>query len=252
LALAFAISFALHEVAAGIVPTSLGVAPARREIVTSARIVHVVLRAVATPRPRIVRRIYRPPPHLPVHRVIAHARSGSQAPHTKAVSHRTHASKPVWDLGNGIAANQSGAGASGRGAAVGTGTAGQGGSGSDAAAGDEPCGYVTFSDPHGSQFDRGTRGFWVDIRMSVHFADGSLQSTILDYPWYYTSEAANPWSDANLKDPNFPTRLQTPPPEKLGGEPPLVKYVIAHSTPDGMTLLKECPTEPQPGRNRRS
>ncbi len=106
----------------------------------------------------------------------------------------------------------------------------------------EPCGFVTFSNPHGSEFDSRTRGFYVDIRMSVHFADGSLQSLVLDYPWYYSSEAANPWSDQNLKDPNFPTRFQSPPPGKLEGEPEIVKYVITHSTSDGMTLLKDCPT----------
>ena len=104
-----------------------------------------------------------------------------------------------------------------------------------------PCGFVTFSDPHGSQYDPRTHGFWVDIRMSVHFADGSSQSMILDYPWYYPSEAANPWSDRNLRDPNFPTRFQQPPPEKATGEPPLVQYVMAHSTADGLTLLRDCP-----------
>ena len=83
--------------------------------------------------------------------------------------------------------------------------------------------------------------------MSVHYADGSSQSVMLDYPWYYPSEAANPWSDQNLKDPRFPTRFQTPPPNKVGSEPPLVQYVVAHSTPNGMTLLRDCPTEPRQG-----
>jgi hypothetical protein len=83
--------------------------------------------------------------------------------------------------------------------------------------------------------------------MAVHFSDGSSQSMMLDYPWYYSSEAANPWSDQNLKDPSFPTRFQPPPPSKLAAEPPLVQYVISHSTPDGMTLLHDCPqTSPTP------
>jgi len=69
----------------------------------------------------------------------------------------------------------------------------------------------SFSDPHGSAFDPRTRGFYVDIRMRVHLADGSSQSLVLDYPWYYASESANPWSDENLRDPNFPTRFQPPP-----------------------------------------
>lgn len=77
--------------------------------------------------------------------------------------------------------------------------------------------------------------------MSVRFADGTAQSMILDYSWYYPSEDANPWSDRNLRDPDFPTRFQQPPPGKAAGEPPLVQYVMAHSTADGLTLLRDCP-----------
>jgi len=254
LAVAFAISLALHEIVAGVVPKRLAVAPPQPEVVTRVAIVHVAVRTVATPHLRIVRIVYRPPPHLTAHRAAArirsgaHVSSGSQRPRPKSLPHRSLQSKPIWDVGKGIAASANGAGAG----AAGSGAAAEGERGNDAATGDEPCGFVTFSDPHGSQFDPRTRGFRVDIRMSVHFASGSTQSVILDYPWYYVSEAANPWSDANLKDPSFPTRFQTPPPEKLGGEPELVRYVIEHSTPDGMTLLKGCPTEPQPGRNWRS
>ena len=76
--------------------------------------------------------------------------------------------------------------------------------------------------------------------MSVHFADGSRQSVILDYPWYYASENANPWSAQNVKDLDFPTRFQAPPAAKLAGEPQLVQYVAQHSTADGMTLLRDC------------
>lgn len=256
MAIALAISIALHEILAGVVPTRLAVAPARPEVVTRAAIVRVALHAVATAHPRIVRIVYHPPSHLIARRVAAqvrggsHVRGGSQRPPAKAQPHRSlqaYQSKPIWDTGSSVAVHHRGGGG-----AIGRGTGAQGSGGSDAAGGNEPCGFVTFSDPHGSQFDPRTRGFWVDIRMSVHFADGTLQSMILDYPWYYASESANPWSDANLKDPSFPTRFQTPPPQRLGGEPELVKYVIAHSTPDGMTLLKDCPTEPQPGRNLRS
>jgi hypothetical protein len=131
-------------------------------------------------------------------------------------------------------------GGNGNGAGTGAGTGTQG-AGTGAASGAPPCGYVTFSDPHGSHYDPHTRGFWVDIRMSVHFADGSAQAMILDYPWYYSSEAANPWSSRNVNDPNFPTRFQPPPSEKLAGEPELVKYVMDRSTPDGATILRDCP-----------
>jgi hypothetical protein len=163
--------------------------------------------------------------------------SGAAAPKPPAFSN----SKPIWDVA--AAGSRSGAGTSQSGNAAGAGgTSGESASGNGAAAGNEPCGYVDFSDPHGSHFDSQTRGFWVDIRMTVHFADGSSQSTILDYPWYYPSEAANPWSQANLRDPNFLPRFQPPPAAKTAGEPPLVQYVIAHSTPDGLTLLNDCPS----------
>ena len=146
--------------------------------------------------------------------------------------------KPVWDIpagGQGASAgNRSGAG-----------SAGNGISGNGAAGGGEPCGFVEFSDPHGSRFDSRTHGFWVDIRLSVHFPDGRAESLLLDYPWYYASEASNPWSDQNLNDPNFPTTFQSPPPDKLANEPPLVRYVIAHTGPGGYTLLKDCPA-PKP------
>ncbi len=87
--------------------------------------------------------------------------------------------------------------------------------------------------------------------MSVHFAGGTSQSIVLDYPWYYASETANPWSDQNLKDPYFATRFQRPPPDKIAGEPALVKYVMDRSTADGMTLLRDCPT-PMPSAGEKS
>ncbi len=171
---------------------------------------------------------------------------------TNSVAQRTSRasnSKPLWDVRNAAdpAASLTGGGTAAAGAGSGS---GEQGNGSGAASGDEPCGFVTFSDPHGSQFDTRTGGFWVDIRMSVHFSGGTSQSMILDYPWYYPNEAANPWSDQNLKDPNFPTRFQPPPAGKIAGEPPLVKYVMERSTADGMTLLRDCPTPAPAGSGK--
>ena len=240
LLVAFAISIALHEIVAGLIPASLAHRPTR-ETVTHAQVLHITLVPIATPAPLVQ-------PPIPVARVAVvpvvkprairniEGRAGRHKLATRTQSlhaelARTHNSKPIWDAGAGVKTGgmlaQTGNGALG---------AGQ----SSAAA--EPCGFVIFSDPHGSQFDPQTRGFWVDVRMSVHFADGSSQSLILDYPWYYPSEAANPWSDQNLKDPNFPTRFQPPPTAKRDAEPPLVQYVITHSTPEGLTLLHDCPS----------
>jgi len=147
----------------------------------------------------------------------------------------------VWDVGSGRGAGQVAAAQAGTALGSGSGSGAQG-TGSGPATGSEPCGFVEFSDPHGSAFDPRTRGFYVDIRMRVHFADGTSQSLVLDYPWYYSSEADNPWSDQNLRDPDFPTRFQPPPQSKLGDEPELVRYVMDHSTAEGLTLLRDCPS----------
>jgi hypothetical protein len=187
--------------------------------------------------------------------VVRHTTTGPQA--RKEIVHRAGAArpkppqfshtKPIWDIparaqGAG-SENRSGAGSAGNGIA-GNG-AGSAGNGNGAVPGSEPCGFVDFSNPHGSRFDASTRGFWVDIRLTVRFPDGRSESMLLDYPWYYTNAASNPWSDQNLNDPNFPTTFQSPPPNRLANEPPLVKYVIAHTGPGGYTLLKECPS-PKP------
>jgi hypothetical protein len=192
---------------------------------------------------------------LPVRNNLPEARAGASPAFHRAipVQHaalRSAASRPVWDVaasGTALSATTAGSGTSG---GAGTGSGSQG-AGSGAASGTPPCGYVTFSDPHGSHFDSRTHGFYVDIRMSVHFADGSVQSMLLDYPWYYSSEAENPWSDRNLRDPNFPTRFQPPPTEKATGEPQLVRYVMEHSTPNGSTLLDDCPAAPPTPAARR-
>jgi hypothetical protein len=236
-----------------VIPRSPAAAQAQREIVTRAQILRVSHVAVKpTPRPRPTSAISIIP--SPVHRVrviaatVEGRKGGPQAP---AIQPRTAAAtqygaKPVWDVARGstaqLAAAQTG-NAAGSGTATGSASgAGTTGTGDSVATGTEPCGFVEFSDPHGSAFDARTRGFYVDIRMRVHFADGTSQSLVLDYPWYYTSEADNPWSDRNLRDPNFPTRFQPPPQSRLESEPELVRYVIAHSTADGMTLLRDCPS----------
>jgi hypothetical protein len=148
------------------------------------------------------------------------------------------------------------AGGQGAGSGTLTGGGGDSGAGSDSTGGigggrndgggAQPCGFVTFSDPDGSRYDKSTGGFYVDIAMTVHFSNGSTSSLVLDYPWFYASESANPWSGRNRDDPNFPTTFQQPPIEKRYAEPPLVAYVMAHTTRDGYTLLKDCPSSPSP------
>src|SRR5580704_14066136 len=224
LLLAIAISIALHEVFAGLVPAGLTRTTAGREIVTRAQIMRVAVRARPAPTPRPVAVV------VQLHPIESATPRSIQAPPGKAAPHVTRSatsvrvastersdSKPVWDAVAAGTRTGALAVANGKAGAPSFGSV-QNGDGEAAPSGNAPCGFVTFSDPHGSQ-----------------------QSLILDYPWYYPSEATNPWSDQNLKDPNFPTRFQPPPPEKSAAEPQLVKYVIAHSTPEGLTLLRDCP-----------
>jgi len=142
---------------------------------------------------------------------------------------RAAAAVPATGDGTG-AGNADGAGS------LGNGTNGTGPGGS------LPCGFVELSDPHGSHYDPSTGGFHVDIRLSVQFPDAHRESMILDYPFYYPSEAASPWSGRNLHNTNVPMLMQRPPPDRAASEPPLVQYVLQHTGADGFTLLEDCPT----------
>ena len=78
----------------------------------------------------------------------------------------------------------------GAGDTTGAGSPGEGGNGTGGGA-NEPCGGVTFAD-HGPAPTRRRHAFFVDVRMSVSFPDGHTESTILDYPFYYSNAAAEP------------------------------------------------------------
>jgi hypothetical protein len=240
-------------VLAGLIPASLPRSQTQREVVTHVTVARIAAAPAPTPRPPPARVISHSRTLAPTEtQVVRHTTTGAQA--RTEIVHRVGAArpkppefshaKPIWDIPVGAqgagAGNRSGAGSIGNGTA-GNG-AGNGGNGNGAAAGNEPCGFVEFSNPHGSRFDPRTRGFWVDIRISVHFPDGHAESLLLDYPWYYPSEASNPWSDRNLSDPNFLPAFQLPPPEKRPSEPALVQYVITHSSQEGITLLRDCPS----------
>jgi hypothetical protein len=157
-------------------------------------------------------------------------RNGAARPKPPQFSHV----KPIWELSVGAQGAGSGNDAGSGGARGGTGNGGRAGA-------TQPCGFVEFSDPHGSRYDAKAGGYWVDVVMTVHFPDRHTESLMLDYAWFYPNAASNPWSQQNLDDPNFPTGFQSPPPDKRPDEPALVQYVIAHSNGEGLTLLKNCP-----------
>lgn len=138
------------------------------------------------------------------------------------------------------AGSKSGAGSPGTGAS-GNGS-GQAGTGSGAG-GSVPCGYVTFENIPGPQRRAPDGAFLERILMSVHFPDGKAASLRLDYRWRYPDAAGDPWSAQN-KARTYPVTMQRPPAHLLANEPPLMQYVIAHTTPDGITMLLPCASSP--------
>jgi hypothetical protein len=119
---------------------------------------------------------------------------------------------------------------------TGTGESGSGQGTGGAPPAQEPCGYVDFV-PNGKPTnDPNTGRVWEYVSIVVHFPDGSSQSLDLDYPFYYPSEAQDPFIHDNI-----PATFEFPPPNQAANEPPLVQYVIKHTSSDGYTLLRDCP-----------
>ncbi|MDE2573425.1 MAG: hypothetical protein KGM44_13000 [bacterium] len=256
LALAFAISLALHGFGAAVFHPPRSAAPAAKEVVTVVRVVTIERRPIPTPRPPKPTPLAVHPRRIatiaPAH--VAVATPGSAAPRRRVTRkaqapprvHTQHHSRlnPVAIVMGGQGAGAALAGPPVGGAGPGGEGTGQGtsGTGSGAAAADEPCGYVEFVDINGiSEYDKSTGGFFVRIRMIVHFPDHHSDDVNLDYPWYYPNEAANPWSAQNVKNLGAGVTFQWPPAPKAAKEPPLVRYVMQYTTPSGYTKLKGCP-----------
>jgi hypothetical protein len=251
LLIAFGIAIAIHEIAAGLFPWQQHtIPPTPKEVITIAKITRIEHRA--TPKPK-------PTPQPIVHtKVIAETHvkphtinpgNPSQQQHIKRIAqaaptvHTRYHSKPVVHVPTGA----QGAGTSKKAKAlnggIGTGGTGTGESGTGtgtggAPAAHEPCGYVDFQPTDNPIVDKSTGRIWEKIEMKVHFPDGSEQSVDLDYLWYYPSRTADPFMPENS---NIPTTFQSPPPDKRDNEPPLVQYVIDHSSAEGYTKLRECP-----------
>jgi len=234
LLVAFALAIALHAILALLLPALRPPNSAGREFIAHVTIARIEPRPrpTPTPKPKPVRTFAAVPARspAPLHREPVHH---AGAPHVRPPRLAlTPEPAPAATAGQGA----------GAGAGAGAGSLGSASAPGNGGGGEQPCGVVTFSDPHGSRYDPKTGGFYVDIRLSVDFPDGHAESVLLDYPFYYATASENPWSEQNLADPDFPTRFQTPPPALAAQEPPLVRYVIAHSNPNGTTMLQECPT----------
>jgi hypothetical protein len=106
---------------------------------------------------------------------------------------------------------------------------------------DQPCGYVTFLPAGVPRFVNGTA--YERIKVTVNFQDGHRETDELPYPWMYPNgEQTDPWSSTNLKrTDNFTVPLQMPPPSMdVNSFSPLIRYVLAHTSANGVTDLREC------------
>jgi hypothetical protein len=236
LVVAFAISIAIHEVAAGLIARPGAQAPAERERVSQVTIARIVPPPTPTPKPT-------PPPPTPPPLTFTHAPIVVARAAPRASVRRDAAPQPQPPVVQSVQASpappQAAGEGSGAGDKTGAGSPGDGGTGTGGGA-NEPCGEVTFTD-HGSRNDPATHAFFVTIRMSVNFPDGHSEATILDYPFYYPNAAIDPWSEQNRSNMDVPMLMQTPPPVLAPGEPPLVQYVVKHTAADGFTLMAPCP-----------
>ena len=246
LAIAVAAAIAIHEVLAGLIPwRGFAPTPVPTPRITIAQIVRIERRPTPTPRPIV--RVHRiAPTQVVPHRISPAPAARRQHIHRVAKAPpkivTVHHAKPIAH----IAVGAHGAGTAVHAKAA-SGSLGSGGTGSSeggtgngtggAPAGTQPCGYVEFMPTTNASVDAQTGAITEHVEMTVRFPDGSTQSVDLDYPWTYSSRATDIFTPTYKGAFTF----QFPPANLRASEPPLVQYVIAHTTPDGFTKLADCP-----------
>lgn len=261
LLLGFALAIAIHEVIAGIFPwRAHTIPPTPKETITIAKLTRIEHRPRPTPKPT-PRPTPKPTPvpkvqtkaiaetHVKPH--VVNPGNPSQRQHIKRIAsarptvHTRYHSKPaavhVPTGGHGAGTSTTAKAETGGTGPGGTGTGesgtGQGTGGAPQA--HEPCGYVEFLPSQQPRIDQATGRIWEYVSLRVHFPDTTQDTVDLDYPFYYSSESDDPFLPGH---DNIPATFQFPPPDKRGSEPPLVQYVMQHTTGDGYTLLRDCPT----------
>jgi hypothetical protein len=249
--LAFAAALAIHEVFAALVPwNTQSLSPAPAEKITIAKLVRIEHRATPAPSP-----VPTPTPFVQTHTPApTHVRPRIVNPGKPAEKQRVkriasahplvrtrHHSKPSVHVpvgGHGAGTSKKAValtGSLGPGG-TGTGTSGNANGAGGAPEGIEPCGYVEFYETADPTIDPSTGQVWEHLMISVHFPGGAQQTQPLDYPFYYASRDQDPFMQ-NTRVATF----QFPPPAQRADEPALVQYVMQHTTPDGLTKLKDCP-----------
>jgi len=265
--IAFALSVAINEIAIGVLRLP-GPAPEAPPVKPT----QIVLeRARPTPRPTS-RPTPRPTPpptprpvvHVspratiaPVPQIAAAKAAGTPAPvHGGAPAKAIHHFKnfDVYELlaksALGRAAGVSGTGAgTGVGAAAGGGANGAGagngkaGTGTGAVNANTPCGDVIFNVRGAPEYRNGAAT--ERVTATVQFPDGHVETDTFPYTWtYQNGERDDPWSSTNLSNHNLDIPLIFPPPgTDTSSFPPLIKYILEHTRPDGTTLFEPCPNQ---------
>jgi len=254
LVFAFAVAIALHEIAAAIVPWHTQTQPSTPvETITIAKLTHIEHHVKPTPKPKptpapVVRTRVIAPAHVKPR--IINPGNPSQHQHVRRIAsarplvrtryHSKPATVHVPTGGHGAGTSKTAKAETG---GIGPGGTGTGESGTGQGLGGapqahEPCGYVDFQPMQEARIDQPTGRAWEYVAIVVHFPDGSEQSVPLDYPFYYPTDAEDPFLKGHE---NIPATFQFPPANQRANEPPLVQYVITHTTSDGFTLLHECP-----------
>jgi hypothetical protein len=242
LAIAFACSIAIHEVLAALLPAA---PPDRqdREIVTHVAIAREERRP--TPRPTAT------PTPQPVKIVVRHVQPSGTHAHIEMVKH-AGARRPtppksllatpvpmVLPTGGAGAGAQNGAGAGSLSNAQGNGS-GTGDAGNGSGAG--LCGAVDFQASGSAVLDASTGMYErTNIVATVYYTDGSSERVPLDWTWRWPNEAQDPFDT----DSDAPMLFQFPPLAQRANEPPVIQYIMAHTTPSGHTRLNgQCPNIP--------
>jgi hypothetical protein len=249
LTIAAASALVLHAIGLSLIPRQRVVEAPQEAIVarvTLARIAHT-----PTPRPS-------PTPIPPPHKVVAtlpagaHARVerikhiGARRPTPPKIVYATPvAALPTGGQGAGA---QNGAGAGSLSATNGTGN-GIGDAGAGNGSGATLCGAVDFESIGEAKYNPETGYYERKITATVYYADGTAERIPLDWPFRYKSEADDPFSS----DAAY-VAFQFPPDDQRASEPPAIQYIIAHTRPNGTTVLSDkCPNippAPSPGPQR--
>lgn len=263
--IAVALSIAINEIGIGLFRLPAD-APSARETAAPERV--VLERRPPTPRPTphptprpTPQPVVSVPPRstpAPVPRVAAAKAAGVTSP-----VHGGAAAKPVihhyknFDVYAQLAKNRLGraAGVSGTGAGLGTGPAdGGGANGTGAGNGkngtgtgdvnvNTPCGEVVFNVRGTPEYRDGAAT--EKITATVQFPDGHTETDTFPYGWTYENgERDDPWSSTNLAKQNFDIPLVFPPPgTDTSTFPPLIRYILDHTRPNGTTVLAPCPNQ---------